>query len=78
MVDPCVDRREVDETKVFVLVWAYDIILAASDNEIMNKTKMRLQERCKTKDLGRSLYFLSIEFQQGDSCVQMYKKKHLS
>jgi len=77
-VDHCVYRKEVGEKKVFVLIWVDDIILAASDNEIMNETKMMLQERFKMKDLGKLSYFLGIEFEQGDGFVKMSQKRYLS
>jgi len=77
-VDHCVYRKEVGEKKVFVLIWVDDIILAANDNEIMNETKMMLQERFKMKDLGKLSYFLGIEFEQGDGFVKMSQKRYLS
>ena len=77
-VDHCVYRKEVGEKKVFVLIWVDDIILAASDNELMNETKMMLQERFKMKDLGKLSYFLGIEFEQGDGFVKMSQKRYLS
>ena len=66
-VDHCVYRKEADEEKVFILIWVDDIIIAASDNDIMNETKVMFQERFKMKDLGKLSYFLGIEFEQGNN-----------
>ena len=63
-VDHCAYRKEVGEKKVFILIWVDNIIPAASGIEIMNETKMILQERFKMKDLGKLSYFLGIDFEQ--------------
>jgi len=77
-VDHCVYRKDVGEKKVVISIWIDGIILAANDNEIMNETKMMLQERFKMKDLGKLSYFLGIEFEQGDGFVKMSQKRYLS
>ena len=75
-VDHCVYRKDGGEKKVFILIWVDDVILAASDIEIMNGTKMMLQERCEMKDLGILSYFLSIKFEQGDGFLKMSQKRY--
>eukprot|EP00794_Sanderia_malayensis_P001728 gene1728-1926_t len=77
-VDHCIYRKEVGEKKVFILIKVDNLIIAASDNETMNETKMMLQERFKMKDLGKLSYFLGIEFEQGDDFVEMTEKRYLS
>jgi len=77
-VDHCVYRKDVGEKKVVISIWIDGIILAASDNEVMNETKMMLQERFRMKDQGKLSYFLSIEFEQRDGFVKLFQKRYLS
>ena len=77
-VDNCVYMKEVDKKIVYLLIWVDDIIIAASENRIMNEIKMMLQERFRMKDLEKLSYFLGIEFEQGDGFVKMSQKKYLS
>lgn len=77
-VDHCVYMKEVGSKMVFMLIWVDDVIIAASESEIMIETKQMLQERFRLKDQGKLSYFLSIEFEQGDGFVKMPQKKYLS
>lgn len=49
---------------VVTLVWVNDIIFAASNIVLMTRLN---KKRFHTKDLGRLLYFLGIDFEQSDS-----------
>ena len=43
--------KEVDKKMVYLLIWVDDIIIAASENGIMNEIKLMLQERFRMRDL---------------------------
>ena len=71
--DHCVYTKQIGSKLV---IWVDDIIVAASDMELMHDTKRMLQE--KFQDLGRLSYFLGINFEQGNGFVKMNQRHYLS
>ena len=76
--DHCVYTKESEETgKVIVVVWVDDLIIAASNNESLEKAKNMFSTRFKMKDLGRLKYFLGMDFSQSDGYVKVSQKRYV-
>ena len=52
LVDPCVYTRIKDESKVKIIVWVDDIIVAANNTQSLVDMKRSLSEIFKMKDVG--------------------------
>ena len=74
--DHCVYQKTDENSTVLIMFWVDDIIICASDAEVLNSVKMILCNRFKMKDLGRLSWFLGIEFVSGDHCITMQQKKY--
>ena len=77
-VDHCLYIKDVDSGLVVVLVWVDDLIIAASNDTLMQVTKMMLKDKFHMKDMGRLSYFLGIHFNQNDGYVKMNQKMYLT
>jgi len=77
LTDPCVYTRITDGSKVIMIVWVDDIIIAASDVNVLNCAKDSLHCKFKMKDLGEVSWFLGVEFRREDNCIIMTQRKHL-
>ena len=51
--DYCVYAREKHDEKVMLIVWVDDLIIAASNQSVLNSVKLMLTERFQMKDLGK-------------------------
>ena len=60
--DHCVYTRDKPHEKVILLVWVDDLIIAASNEGVLNNVKMMLTEKFKMKDLGKLMHFPGIDF----------------
>ena len=69
--DNCVYRREKQDKKVILIMWVDDLIVATSDEDLLNSVKRMLAERFRMKDLGRLNHFLGIDFNQTEGQVTM-------
>jgi len=76
--DHCVYTSEERDEKVILLVWVDDLIIAASNENVLNSVKMMLTQRFKMKDLGKLKHFLGIDFLQTDGQVKMSQKKYVT
>lgn len=77
-VDPCLYKRQTERGVVILLIWVDDIIIAASNDELMVETKRMMNTRFKMKDLGKLKYFIGVEFDQGDEYIKVSQKRYLS
>ena len=75
--DHCVYIRQVDKDIVIIVVWVDDLIIAASNESLLNDTKQMLKDKFNMKDLGRLSYFLGIDFKQENGLVKMNQKRYL-
>ena len=50
------------DSVVIILFWVDDIIIAASNNQVLNNMKAYLSDKFKMKDMGKLSLFLGIEF----------------
>jgi len=76
--DHCVYAKETNDGKVIIIIWVYDLIIAASNEKILKEVKEMLSAKFKMKDLGRLKLFLGIEFDQSDGCVKMSQEKYVN
>ena len=77
LVDPCVYTRIKDESKVTIIVWVDDIIVAANNTQSLVEMKSSLSQRFKMKDLGSLSWYLGIQFKCGDDCIEMNQSKYM-
>ena len=77
LVDPCVYTRIKDESKVTIIVWVDDIIVAANNTQSLVEMKRSLSQRFKMKDLGPLSWYLGIQFKCGDDCIEMNQSKYV-
>ena len=75
--DPCVYQRSGDDSKVVIIVWVDDIIIAASDEATLQSVKHSLSSRFKMKDLGKLSWFLGIQFVCEEGRISMNQTKYL-
>lgn len=75
--DHCVYTRENDSEKVFIVIWVDDVIIAASNENVLMDVKKTLASKFKMKDLGRLRHCLGIDFNQTDHCVKMSQSKYV-
>ena len=76
--DHCVYTKEKHNEKVILLVWVDDLIIAASNEGVLDSVKVMLTERFKMKDLGKLKHFLGIDFDQTGDQVKMSQKKYVT
>lgn len=69
--DYCVYFKENGNEKVIIIIWVDDLIIAATDEEVMKNVKNMLAARFTMKDLGKLTHFLGIDFDQSEECVKM-------
>ena len=69
--------RQVDKDVVLIVVWVDDLIIAASDESLLNDTKQMLKDKFNMKDVGRFSNFLGIGFKQENWLVILNQKRYL-
>ena len=69
--------RIKDESKVTIIVWVDDIIVAANNTHSLVEMKRSLSDRFKMKDLGPLSWYLGMQFQCGDDCIEMNQSKYV-
>ena len=75
--DHCVYTKDTEDQKVIIVIWVDDLVIAASDDNVMMNVKEMLTAKFKMKDLGKLNNFLGIDFQQSDHCVKMSQKRYV-
>lgn len=77
LADPCVYTRNCNMKKVIIVIWVDDIIVAASDSNVLEEVKQSLKRKFKMKDLGQLSWFLGIGFQYEKDSIVMSQRKFL-
>ena len=79
--DACVYLQVRKSGVILVLIWVDDMIIGASNMNLMNRIKRELSDSFRMKDMGSISWFLGIRFVQGDGYIEMdqcdYIKKKL-
>lgn len=73
--DHCVYNKITDKEKVHIIIWVGDLIIAASDDDVLECVKEMLKSDFRMKDLGKLTHFLGIDFEQSGDCVKMSQCK---
>ena len=60
------------------MVWVDDLIIAASNLDLMSDIKASLSNKFSVKDLGKLHYFLGIKFQVNDDNITMSQARYVS
>ena len=77
MSDPCLYTFFDGNNTVNLIVWVDDLLIAASNIEIMNKIKGLLSQHYKMKDLRVLIYFLGIQFQFNKTSIVMQQSEYV-
>ncbi len=73
--DYCVYTWETANEKVIIVIWVDDLLIVASDENVLRRVKDMLTERFQMKDLGKLRHFLGVDFNQSDNCVENVTSK---
>jgi hypothetical protein len=61
--DPCTFSKTTEtDSDIILIFWVDDIVIACSDEKIMNETKRKLSEKFKIDDRGELNWFRGIDF----------------
>ena len=77
MTDPCLYTYFDGMNTVNIIVWVDDLLIAASNQEILIKVKGILSQNFKMKDLGTPSYFLGIQFSFNKDSIVMQQSKYV-
>ena len=80
LADPCVYRKVVDNDAkkcIILVIWVDDLIISASNHELMVSVKKSLSDKFKMKDLGVLHWFLGTEFICSDSMIEMKQSRYI-
>ena len=77
LVDPCVYVRNEGHLRVIIIIWVDDILIAASNEDLLSDVKNSLNNKFKMKDFGELHWFLGMEFKFDKSCVSINQCKYL-
>ena len=73
--DHCVYTKQIGKERAIVVIWVDDLVIAASNDDLLSDVKKTLAVKFKMKDLGKLKHFLGIEFDQNDGIVKMSQKR---
>ena len=59
------------------MIWVDDLIISASDSNLLSNVKNRLNEKFKMKDLGALSWFLGTEFKGTKGSIEMNQSLHI-
>ena len=72
--DFCVQvRSNQSSSKDIIIAWVDDLIISASNSEILNEMKSTFNLSFKMKDIGSLSYFLGINFEFSASTIRVYQ-----
>ena len=74
--DYCLFVSHKTEGVIYIIFWVDDIIVAASNDTLLNQTKDRLSTKFRMKDLGPLKWFLGIDFKQFKESIEMSQRKY--
>ena len=73
----CVYTKFNNGNKIIIIIWVDDIVVAASNIDVLNEIKTALCDKFKMKDLNQLSWFLGMEFKLENSCATMNQHKYL-
>ena len=76
--DSCVYVRKTDKDNcVILIIWVDDIIVAASNTQLLDSVKETLSTKFKMKDLGQISWFIGTEFNHDTECIKMTPTQYI-
>ena len=66
-----------DERCVIIIIWVNDIIIAASDSDLLCSVKDSLSNRFRMTDLGELKWFLGTELKRSENCIKMNQTRYI-
>ena len=76
--DLCLYVRKIDDNRcVIVIAWVDDIIIAASDLDLLQIVKASLGNRFKMSDLGELKWFLGTEYKRSKNSIKMNQTRYI-
>ena len=77
LADSCVYSKKVGNLKIIIIFWVDDIIIACSNEQLLNDTKRSLCQNFRMKDFGKLSWFLGIEFKQDSEKFVMVQTRYI-
>ena len=80
LADPCVYRKVVDNDArkcIILVIWVDDLIISASNFELMESVKRSLSDKFKVKDLGVLHWFLGTEFICSNGVIEIKQTRYI-
>lgn len=62
---------------MIIVIWVDDLVIAASDDNVLRNVKEMLTAKFQMKDLGKPKGFLSTDFQQSDHWVEISQERYV-
>ena len=78
LADNCIYTKHADGHKIIMIIWVDDILIAASNLDLVRNVKQILSNKFKMKDLGQINHFLGIDFTITDSFIKMDQSSYVS
>ena len=75
--DNCAYTKYVDNEMIVILFGVEDVIVGASNENLLGATKQLFKENVKMKDMEQLSYFLGIDFEQGQDFVRMHQQRYI-
>lgn len=75
--DNCVYEKQSEGESVILIIWVDDLIIAASNNDLISEVKEMLKKKFRMKDLGELKNFLGIDFTQCKGEIKMSQRRHI-
>lgn len=75
--DSCVFTRFSEKSKVIIITWVDDMIIAASDDQVLCEMKDSLCKRFKMKDIGKLKWFLGMKFNCEGGHVEINQRNYI-
>ena len=74
--DPCIYVGKINGQLVFVAVYVDDLIIAAKQSSVIDKTKKLFAQKFSVKDMGQLHYFLGVRIIQTTNSVWLSQEKY--
>ena len=74
--DPCVYIR-TESTMTILAVYVDDLIIITKTRDEMDEVKENLEDKFKTKDMGKLHYCLGINVVQDENGIWMHQKQYI-
>lgn len=75
--DHCVYTKQTGKERAILIMWVDDLIIAATNDDLLSDVKNTLSAKFKMKDLRKIKHFLGIDFEQSRGVVKMSQSKYI-